>query len=206
MSTIEKNNKEAFACHPKTGHVILSRENAGEAYLRWKEGLMNHLNAEQLPSDYEEAEEYSDHLTKVVAKPVISMLNVGTENERIKAWKAQIWTWKCVESSVKEKVGKHLQGHLRNTFERSATCHEGWEELNKVISYDRESQVDLLEQELHGFAQRANESYVNYAERFATLIFKLKSVDRPDPEQHELVEEFNWVTAKRFCHGMNPDG
>ena len=78
------------------------------------------------------------------------------------------------------------------------TCHEGWTELNAVISYDRESQVDLLEQELSGFSQRTGESEVEYAERFATLLFRLKSVDRPDPNLPEIVQEFNRNAAKRF--------
>ena len=31
-------------------------------------------------------------------------------------------------------------------------------------------------------------------------------MDRPDPGQHEIVEEFNRVAAKKFRLGMNPDG
>src|SRR5271169_1730001 len=125
------------------------------------------------PTIMKKVNKYSDHLMTAIAIPILGDIPV-TREDREKTLRMQIRRWNHAESTVKEGVVKHLQGHLCDTFQRVATCHEGWTELNKVISYDKESQVDLLEQELSGFAQRANKSDVDYAERFATLLFKLK--------------------------------
>ena len=186
-----------LARHPKTGNVILSRENVNEAYLEWKDGLMTHIDAEQLPDDYDKVEKYSEHLTIAIAKPVLADIPAHGE-EGARALRTQIQKWNYVESMVKDKVVKHLHGHLHDTFQRAGMCHEGWTQLNAVISYDKESQVDLLEQELSAFSQRTGESDVEYAERFDTLLFKLKSVDRPNPNQPEIVAEFNRTHRKEI--------
>ena len=59
-----------LAHHPKMGNIILSHKNVNDAYLEWKDGLIMHIDAEQLPDDYDKVEKYSEHLTIMIAKPI----------------------------------------------------------------------------------------------------------------------------------------
>ena len=68
-----------LAHHPKMGNVILSCENVNDAYLEWKDGLIMHIDAEQLLDDYDKVEKYSEHLTIAIAKPILTDIPVHRE-------------------------------------------------------------------------------------------------------------------------------
>ena len=165
---MSKGQEEQFARHSQTGCIILSRDNAVEAYIDWKEALIDLIDLEHIPADYLKVEKYSDHLTQQVAKPTLADMRAATatEEERQRLRTIQVRGWNQAEAMVRNKVVTHLQGNLRDTFQRADTCYNGWMELNKVISYDKESQANILDQQLLVFAQRVNKSDINYAERF----------------------------------------
>ena len=187
---------------PKTRLVILSPENAGNAFLEWREGIITYINSEDTPDDYRRADKYSEHLTKSVAEPTLGDFTTLAEGARAEALRIQSKRWSSAESIVKGKVTRHIEGYLRDVFDHSATCYEGWKNLSETLSYDKESQVDRLEQELASFAQSVNESDIAYAERFDALLYKLKSVDRPNAREPAVVEEFNRSATRKFWLGL----
>ena len=186
----------------KTRLVILSPENAGDAFLEWREGIITYINSEDTPDDYRRANKYSEHLTESIAEPILGDFVALEEGARAEALRIQSKRWSSAESIVKGKVMRHIEGYLRDMFDHLTMCHKGWKNLSEMLSYDRESQVDCLEQELALFAQYVNESNITYAEHFDALLYKLKSVDRPNAREPAMVEEFNRSTMRKLWLGF----